>query len=142
MFAWGVKMFDTKIAIVLRNDLAAWQELNVTAFLATGIVAGRPELIGEAYRDRDGNEYNPMAIQPMVVLTTDQEGLRKIHGRALERMVQCSAYVEEMFATGGDVPNREVFAQFAPDDARLVGIAMREQKKIVDKITKGARLHA
>jgi hypothetical protein len=26
-------MFDTKIAIVLRDDLAPWQELNVTAFL-------------------------------------------------------------------------------------------------------------
>ena len=26
-------MFDTKIAIVIREDLATWQKLNVTAFL-------------------------------------------------------------------------------------------------------------
>ena len=29
--------FDTKIAIVLRDDLETWQELNVTAFLASGV---------------------------------------------------------------------------------------------------------
>ena len=27
-------MFDTKIAIIVREDLATWQKLNVTAFLA------------------------------------------------------------------------------------------------------------
>ena len=48
-------MFDTKIAIVLRNDMAPWQALNVTAFLTSGIVAQSPEVIGEPYRDRAGN---------------------------------------------------------------------------------------
>jgi hypothetical protein len=31
---------------------------------------------------------------------------------------------------------------FAPDDAKIVGIALRADKKLVDKITKGARMHA
>ena len=29
--------FDTKIAIVVRDDLAVWQKLNVTAFITSGI---------------------------------------------------------------------------------------------------------
>ena len=29
--------FDTKIAVVLRDDLAVWQKTNVTAFLVSGI---------------------------------------------------------------------------------------------------------
>jgi hypothetical protein len=29
--------FDTKIAIVVREDLAAWQKLNVAAFLSGGL---------------------------------------------------------------------------------------------------------
>ena len=37
-------MFDTKIAIVLRDDLAAWQALNVTAFLTSGIVGANDGL--------------------------------------------------------------------------------------------------
>nr|WP_314087452.1 DUF2000 family protein [uncultured Shinella sp.] len=134
-------MFDTKIAIVVRDDLATWQKLNVTAFLTSGVVAQSPTIIGEAYRDAAGNVYNPMSIQPMVVLAADQETLRAIHRRSLEREITTSAYIEEMFATGHDVANRQVFSEFQPDNARLVGIALRADKKIVDKITKGAKMH-
>lgn len=134
-------MFDTKIVLVVRDDLATWQKLNVTAFLTSGIVAQTPTIIGEAYRDAAGNVYNPMSIQPMVVLVADQETLRTIHRRSLERGVTTSAYVEEMFATGHDAANREAFAKFSPEDARLVGLALRAEKKLADKITKGAKMH-
>lgn len=134
-------MFDTKIVLVVRDDLATWQKLNVTAFLTSGIVAQTPTIIGEAYRDAAGNVYNPMSIQPMVVLVADQETLRTIHKRSLERGVTTSAYVEEMFATGHDATNREVFVKFSPEDARLVGLALRAEKKVADKITKGAKMH-
>ncbi|KQR33287.1 UNVERIFIED_ORG: hypothetical protein J2W66_001376 [Agrobacterium larrymoorei] len=134
-------MFDTKIAIIIRDDLATWQKLNVTAFLTSGIIAQSPAIIGEAYRDAADNVYNPMSIQPIVVLTADQETLRTIHRRTLERNVTASAYIEEMFATGHDDANREVFARFTPDNAKLVGLALRSDKKIVDKICKGAKMH-
>lgn len=135
-------MFDTKIAVVVREDLAVWQKLNVTAFLTSGIVAQVPQIIGEAYRDAEGRVYNPMSIQPIVVLTADQMLLTTIQKRAHERQVMTSAYIEEMFATGHDAANRAVFAQFAVDDAKLVGLALRTDRKIVDKITKGARMHS
>lgn len=134
-------MFDTKFAIVLHDDLPVWQKLNVTAFLTSGIVAQFPGIIGEPYRDRTGNLYNPLSIQPVIVLSADRPTLSAIHRRALERGVTSSLYVEEMFSTGHDVANRAVFEQFAPDDAKVVGIALRAEKKLVDKITKGARMH-
>lgn len=134
-------MFDTKIAIVIRDGLAAWQKLNVTAFLTSGIVAQSQTVTGEVYRDAAGHVYNPMFIQPVVVLSADEETLRSIHQRALAREVRMSAYIEEMFATGHDAANREVFLKYGPDDARLVGLALRAEKKIVDKITKGAKMH-
>lgn len=134
-------MFDTKIAIIIRDDLATWRKLNVTAFLTSGIIAQSPAIIGEAYRDAADNVYNPMSIQPIVVLTADQETLRTIHRRTLERNVTASAYIEEMFTTGHDEANREVFARFTPDNAKLVGLALRSDKKIVDKICKGAKMH-
>jgi len=134
-------MFDTKFAIVLQDDLQVWQKLNVTAFLTSGIVAQCPDIIGEPYRDRAGNIYNPLSIQPIIVLSADRPTLGAIHRRALERGVETSLYVEEMFSTGHDVANRAVFAQFAPEDAKVVGIALRADKKLVDKITKGARMH-
>ena len=57
--------FDTKIVVVLRDDLATWQRLNVTAFLVSGIAATTPELIGEPYADADGTAYAPMFRQPV-----------------------------------------------------------------------------
>ncbi|MBB2903823.1 hypothetical protein FHR76_000167 [Rhizobium sp. RAS22] len=135
-------MFDTKIAVVLRDDLAVWQKLNVTAFLMSGIVAQTGEIIGEPYRDGAGNVYNPLSVQPIVVMAADQEALRKIHQRSLERDVTTSLYIEEMFFTGHDAANRQVFSEFSPETAKVVGMALRADKKIVDKITKGAKLHA
>lgn len=134
-------MFDTKFTIVLRENLAPWQELNVTAFLASGIAHQHQQIIGEPYRDGAGNVYNALPIQPVVIMSADQDLMRKIHLKSLERGVVTSAYIEEMFSTGHDAANRDVFSQFNPDNATLVGIAIRADKKIVDKIVKGARLH-
>jgi hypothetical protein len=134
-------MFDTKIALLVRDDLATWQALNVTAFLITGIVAQFPDIIGEPYRDRSGNIYNAMSLQPIIVLSADAATMTAIHKRALERRVKTSLYIEEMFSTGHDAANRAVFAEFGPEDAKVVGMALREDKKLVDKITKGAKLY-
>ncbi|KQV82904.1 DUF2000 family protein [Rhizobium sp. Root1220] len=134
-------MFDTKIAIVLRNNLASWQKLNVTAFLMSGIAGQNPEMIGEPYRDRDGNLYNPLSIQPIIVLAAEDEVMTAIHRRALERGVASSLFIEEMFSTGHDAANRAVFAEYGPQDAKVVGIAIRADRKLVDKITKGAAMH-
>ncbi|RED48095.1 DUF2000 family protein [Aestuariispira insulae] len=136
-----MSMFDTKIAIVLRNDLASWQKMNVVAFLTSGLVGQTPEILGRDYEDADGNTFNPLAVQPMIVLEGDGNTLSKIHNRALNRQVKTSAYVEEMFQTGHDDANRAVFKSFGPDNAKIVGLAMRAEKKTVDKITKGAKMH-
>ena len=135
-------MFNTKIAIVLRSNLQSWQKLNVTAFLSTGIVGQFPDIIGEPYRDRAGNTYNALSIQPMIVLSADEATIATIHRRSLERGVTSSIFIEEMFSTGHDVANRAVFSEFTPEDAKVVGIALRAEKKVVDKITKGARMQA
>ncbi len=135
-------MFDTKVAIVVRDDLAVWQKLNVTAFLMSGLVAQSPEMIGEPYRDADGGVYNAMSRQPVVVLAAELDLLRTIQTRAETRGVITSSYIEDMFETGHDDANRAVFARFNPQTANLVGIALRAERKTVDKITKGAKLHA
>jgi hypothetical protein len=134
-------MFDTKIAIVVREDLATWQKLNVTAFLTSGVVGASPELIGEPYEDAQGNRYNALAIQPMIVLSADAGTLTAIYRRAMERRVRLSLYIEDMFATGHDAANRAAVQQYAPEAMKLVGLALREDRKIVDKVVKGARMH-
>jgi len=134
-------MFDTKIAIVIRDDLATWQKLNVTAFLMSGITGAAPEIMGEAYRDASDNTYHKLCVQPIIVLSADKETIKSIHRRALDRNASHGLYIEEMFSTGHDAANRAVFAEYGPENAKVVGIALRDEKKTVDKITKGARMH-
>lgn len=38
--------FDTKIVVILRDNLLTWQKLNITAFLMSGI-GGTQHIIGE-----------------------------------------------------------------------------------------------
>lgn len=135
-------VFDTKIAIVVREDLATWQKLNVTAFLTSGVVGANDGILGERYEDADGNTYSALVVQPIIVLSADAGTLRTIYRRAMERDVRLSLYIEDMFATGHDAANRAAVKGRRPDEMSVVGLALREERKTVDKITKGARMHA
>lgn len=134
-------MFDTKIALIVRDDLATWQRLNVVAFLATGIAAAAPEMMGEPYVDALGRQYGNMAGLPMLVFAADLAGLQRAHRQGIERELTLIPYVEAMFSTGHDAANRAVFLAEDADNLNLVGIALRGPKKAVDKAIKGLALH-
>lgn len=134
-------MFDTKVALIVRNDLATWQRLNVVAFLATGIAASAPEMIGEPYVDAAGRAYGRMLGQPMMVYESDLAGLQAAHRVGLERELTLVPYVFAMFSTGHDEANREAFRAGDPDKLDFVGLALRGTKKAVDKAVKGLALH-
>jgi hypothetical protein len=133
--------FETKIAVVLRDDLAGWQETNVTAFLVSGIAATVPGVVGEPYADASGNEYLPMFVQPVLVYQADTSGLRRAYERAMSRGVTPAVYTHELFATGHDEANRAAVAAVAAEELDLVGIAVRAERKVVDKIVDRLRFH-
>jgi hypothetical protein len=81
----GVTDFDTKAAIVVRDDLAAGQRLNVTAFLTSGITAAAGEgVVGEHYVDADGVHYLPLLVQPVLVFEASAAKLTTVRRRASE----------------------------------------------------------
>jgi hypothetical protein len=133
--------FDTKIAIVVRTDLAAWQKLNVTAFLASAVAAGVPGVIGEDYLDGAGHTYLPMYRQPVLIYAADGPGLGLARTRALERGLPAAIYIDEMFKTGNDQDNRAAVLAAQPDEMSLAGLAIYGLKNAVDTILKGLPLH-
>jgi hypothetical protein len=133
--------FDTKLAVVLRDDLAVWEKTNVTAFLVSGIAATEPAVVGEPYRDASGNEYLPMFVQPVLVYEADAAALRRAYERALGRDVELAVYTRELFETGHDEANRAEVARVPADELDLVGIAFRAERKLVDKVVDRLRLH-
>jgi len=134
-------MFDTKVALVVRDDLESWQRLNVVAFLATGVVSAAPEVLGEPYVDAAERRYERIAGQPMLIFAGTLADLQRTHRKGLEREVTVVPYVEAMFSTGNDDANRAVFQQEDADAMNLVGIALRGPKKAIDKVIKGLALH-
>ncbi|ALM51972.1 DUF2000 family protein [Halomonas huangheensis] len=135
-------MFTSKIAIVVREDLAVWQKLNVTAFLMSGITARYDDIIGASYQDAHGYPHLPLCGQPVIVLSASPETLSRIRQRAREREVITATYIEEMFTTGHDEANRAVFSESDLERNNVVGIGLRADRKQVDKITKGAVMHS
>jgi hypothetical protein len=132
---------DTKIAVVLRDDLGGWQKTNVTAFLVSGIAATVPGVVGEPYRDASENEYLPMFVQPVLVYEADKDGLRRAYERAMSRGVTPAIYTHELFTTNHDEANRAAVAGVPAEELDLVGIAFRAERKIVDKVVDRLRFH-
>ncbi|BBU30779.1 hypothetical protein BTHE68_45130 [Burkholderia sp. THE68] len=135
-------MFNTKVALIVRDDLAVWQKLNVVAFLATGVAAAIPEALGEPYEDAAGNRYGRMLGQPMLVFAADLSGLQAAHRQALASELEIVPYVHAMFSTGHDAANREVFRAQDATSLDFVGLALHGSRKAVDKAVKGLVLHA
>ncbi len=133
--------FPTKIAVVVRDDLGAWQRLNVTAFLTSGLTAAHPELVGAPYEDADGQRYLSLLGMPVLVFEAESDTLRLARQRALGREVPVAIYTRDMFGTGHDAANRAAVAAVPGAGLDLVGIALHGPKNAVDKIVKGARLH-
>lgn len=133
--------FDTKIAIIVREDLAAWQKLNVTAFLAGGLCGSYPELPGEFYRDGSGRQYGKLIRQPILIFAASAVELARTRERAAERHLPISIYTKDLFATGNDADNRAAVAAVPTEALDLVGIALHADRKDVDKVVKGLKLH-
>ena len=133
--------FDTKIAIVIRTDLQAWQKLNVASFLTSGIAANFPECIGAPYEDASGTKYLSLIGQPILIYGADGPALSRALDRALTRNVMLAVYTEDMFATTHDAANREAVRAVSRADLNLVGIAMRAERKVIDKICDGLKFH-
>jgi hypothetical protein len=134
--------FDTKIAVVIRTDLQPWQKLNVASFLTSGIAAAFPDCIGEPYEDASGTKYHALIGQPILIYGADGPALTRALDRALTRSVKPAVYTEDMFKTTHDAANREAVRAVARPDLNLGGLAMRADRKVIDKIVDGLKFHS
>jgi hypothetical protein len=134
--------FDTKIALVIRDDLQAWQKLNVAAFLAGGIAAAFPNCVGDSYEDGSGTRYHALIGQPILIYGADRAALTRALDRALARGVKAAVYTDDMFKTTHDAANRAVVRAVQRTDLDLVGLAFRADRKVIDKVVDGLKFHS
>jgi hypothetical protein len=133
--------FDTKLVVILRDDLPAWQKLNATLFLVSGIAATDPETVGPPYEDASGTQYLPMFRQPGLVFSATGEELRRAFDRAQKNEITVAVFTDDLFSTGHDEANRAAVRAVRQEDLSLVGIAFRAERKAANRVIKGLSLH-
>src|SRR5262245_33912632 len=112
--------FDTKIAVVVCDELPTWQRLNVVAFLASGL-ATAPDVIGEPYEDADGARYLPLFREPVMVFAGPRPKVRRGFDRAASRGATVAVFTADMFETGHDEADRAAVAGVGTADLDVVG---------------------
>lgn len=135
-------MYPTKTALILIDDLAAWQKVNIAAFLTGGLMHGFPGMAGEAYRDRDDNYYLAMIREPVFVYGADAQTMRRSFERARSRGIAFSIYTRPLFATSNDADNRASVAATPTAELDLVGLGLHGERKLIDKIVNGLKFLA
>lgn len=133
--------FATKVAVVLRDDLAGWQRVNAAAFLTSGVAHVFPQLVGDPYQDADGARYLPMLGQPVFVFEGDKAALRELRARTVDRGLATSVFTSDLFRTGNDADNRAAVKAVASEDLDVVGLAVHGPRNAVDRLMKGLRRH-
>ena len=77
----------------------------------------------------------------MLVYEADASGVRRAYERAMAHGVTPAIDTRELFATNHDAANRAAVAVVSAEDLDLVGIALRAERKTVDKIVDRLRFH-
>ena len=132
---------ETRIVVILRDDLAARQRANATAFLVSGIAADEPATVGEPYEDASGNRYLPMFREPAYMYMCGRDDLFRAAAEPASAGYPspCSPTTSSRPATTTSTGRRSGLSRptTSPSSASPFGT----DRKAADRITKGLRFH-
>jgi len=136
-------MYDKKISIIIKNDLADWQKLNVTAFLAGAVAIKFEETHGKSFINASGSEYLPFIKHPILIYKADTDvQLRRAFSRAKERELEIGIYTYPLFDTKNEEGNLIEISKYTDDEQQLAGIVIYGENKKVDKALDGLKFHS
>jgi hypothetical protein len=135
--------YENKIAIILKNDLANWQKLNVTAFLASSIAIQFPETHGISFVNASNSQFLPFIKQPILIYKADTDAeLRKVFNKAKEKSLHIGIYIEPLFSTKNAEENYIEISKYTDETQVLIGIIIYGETKKVYKALGGLKLHS
>jgi hypothetical protein len=100
-----------------------------------------PKIVGERYSDASGLVYGPLVRQPILIFGASKDELMRTLQRARQRALTPSIYTVDLFTTYNDTDNRATVAAVATEKLDIAGLALHGERKVVDKVVKGLKLH-
>lgn len=135
-------LYDTKIAIVIKDNLPVWQKLNVASFLASSVAIQFPETHGQPFVNASHSTYLPFIKQPILIYKAETDDrIKRAFSRAKERDLAIGIYTEPLFATKGEAENLVEIAKGTDEEQTLVGIIVYGDSKKVSKALDGLKFH-
>ncbi|MFD2935049.1 DUF2000 family protein [Spirosoma flavum] len=135
-------MYDTKIAIVIRDDLPTWQKLNVAAFLASSVAIQFPQTHGQSFVNASGSTYLPFIKQPILIYKAENDlQMKRAFQRAKQRELALGIYTSPLFSTKNEEGNHVEIAKSTDEDQDLVGLIVYGENRKVDKALDGLAYH-
>lgn len=136
-------MYENKIAVVVLSDLAHWQKLNVTAFLASSVAIEFPETHGAPLLSASGTQYLPFLKHPVLIYAAEtDEQIKRAFNRATKRELHIGVFSKGLFATKSEEGNLTEIAKHKDSELELVGIIIYGENKKVDKAIDKLKLHS
>jgi hypothetical protein len=134
--------YENKVAIILRYDLSGWQKLNVTSSLAASVAISFPEIHGEPFSNKSGDEYLAFVKQPMLIYKAESDNdITRAFNRAKERNLQIGIYPEALFSTKSAEENHRVIKDFNIEEQSLAGLVIYGETKKVYKALDKLKLY-
>ena len=135
-------MHDNKLVLVIKDNLASWQKLNVAAFLASSVAIRFPETHGAEFVNASGSAYLPFIKQPILIYKAENsDEMNRAFARAKERDLHIGIYTEPLFATKNEAENQIEIAKATDQSQVLVGIAIYGEAKKIDKAIDKLKRH-
>ncbi|MEO6548636.1 MAG: DUF2000 domain-containing protein [Ferruginibacter sp.] len=136
-------MYENKIAIVILNDLAHRQKLNITAFLASSVAIAFPYTHGAPLVSASGTQYLPFLKHPVLIYSAEtNEQIKRTFNRDTERELHFGVYTKGLFATKNEEGNLTEIAKHTDSELDLAGIIIYGENKKVDKAIDKLKFHS
>jgi len=133
---------DTKIAIIIQDDLADWQKLNVAAFLASSIAIQFPETHGKPFVNASSASYLPFINQPILIYkANDEQQIKRAFNRAKDRELNIGVYTRPLFDTKNEEGNHIEIGKYTDEQQDLVGIVIYGENRKVSKALDRLKYH-
>lgn len=97
--------------------------------------------MGNDFIDASNVRYLGMLCYPVIIYKADPGKLRNLYQKAVTRGLHIEIYTKKLFETMNETDNLSAISQFREDEQDYVDLVFYGDRRHIDKVLKGQKLH-